>query len=607
VLFSIAPTFPTGTAAPGSVGLTGVLFTIAPTLPVGTVDAQSALTGVLLSVTPTFPTGTATPGDVTLTGVLFSVTPTFPVGTASSPGELDGVLFSVAPSFPVGSTAPGTVNLFGDSHLVLDGTVGNDASTANYTEANITGDIEFQWHGSVDTWGPVGYANILMSISEDISTKRGAFLYNIAGVLQFYWTENGSTLKFQEMSVAASTIAADGEVVYWRVTLDVDNGSSQHEVKFYYKKFEAAGWTQAGTTKVGSGTTSIHDATTKPVTVGAYYPTSTHADHLKGTVYGAKVLDGIEGTVVYDADFTDLTPAEVAAGSFVEDSVNAETVTLEGSAWSYVDGVLQATPTFPVGSVTAQGLAGVLLSAAPNFPVGAVTAEDANLTGVLFTVAPEFPVGLVALDQTLAGVLLTVAPSFPAGVATAGDVNLTGVLFSVASSFPVGAVTSTYNATGVLFSIAPTFPVGDIAIDAQGLTGVLFNISPDFGLGAVTTVGGNLDGVVFTVAPAFPTGGIFNCRTGAVGVTEVGIWEVGVDEDCVQPSISAFALVATFTLNATGSVSFIPAPGHIGRADTKVEPVDVIPKVGVGITSAKRSTRSVTVVRSGGKATPIKG
>ena len=40
--------------------------------------------------------------------------------------------------------------------------------------------------------------------------------------------------------------------------------------------------------------------------------------------------------LVFDADFTNLTAAEVAAGEFTEDSTNAATVTLGGDEWAYV-------------------------------------------------------------------------------------------------------------------------------------------------------------------------------------------------------------------------------------------------------------------------------
>jgi hypothetical protein len=60
------------------------------------------------------------------------------------------------------------------------------------------------------------------------------------------------------------------------------------------------------------------------------------SDYQNVGLYRIIVRNGIDGTVAFDADFTDLTEAEEAAALFVEDSANAADVTIVGASWTYV-------------------------------------------------------------------------------------------------------------------------------------------------------------------------------------------------------------------------------------------------------------------------------
>lgn len=135
----------------------------------------------------------------------------------------------------------------------------------------------------------------------------------------------------------SNALAPAVEVPTWvRVDVDLDAG----EGKFWYSTDDTndyasvSTWTQVGTTvSIPSGTTT-HDRSTNDLVVGDISTSATQP--LGGRIYAAVVL--IDGTVEFDADFTDLTPGEVAAGSFTEDSSNASTVTLSGSSWTFVGG-----------------------------------------------------------------------------------------------------------------------------------------------------------------------------------------------------------------------------------------------------------------------------
>lgn len=127
---------------------------------------------------------------------------------------------------------------------------------------------------------------------------------------------------FSGKTSSAALSVADGEQIWIKATYDGSVG----QVKFYTST-DGASWSQLGSTQTGApaeiytGGSFLHDMYIGQQDSGTNY--------FSGKVYRAIVRDGIDGTAVFDADFSAATPG---AGSITEDSSNAATVTLYGDA-----------------------------------------------------------------------------------------------------------------------------------------------------------------------------------------------------------------------------------------------------------------------------------
>jgi hypothetical protein len=123
------------------------------------------------------------------------------------------------------------------------------------------------------------------------------------GLLRLGWSADGTTELTLDSSVA--TGLADGSIKWVRVTLDVDNGASGRDAKFYLSD-DGTTWTQLGTTATSAGVTSIYSSTAQ-VEVGA---NGGGFSTLTGKIFRAQIFNGIDGTKVLDVD-----TSVIAAGS----------------------------------------------------------------------------------------------------------------------------------------------------------------------------------------------------------------------------------------------------------------------------------------------------
>ncbi len=220
--------------------------------------------------------------------------------------------------------------------LYLPGIAGNYASAPDSAALSITGDIDLQARVALDDWTPAQETAI---VSKYIATDdHRSYMFVVrsgsTGDLRLYWSEDGVNLLTGTSSVAPTV--SDGDYLWIRAILDVDGGPiGQGRVNFYTGGSGASPtWVQLGDEAGGgSAPTSIFDGL-HPVEVGAYANGS--AGMLQGKVTNVRIYSDLtETTLEFDADFTDLTTTEVAAGSFTEDSSNAATVTINGTAWRY--------------------------------------------------------------------------------------------------------------------------------------------------------------------------------------------------------------------------------------------------------------------------------
>ena len=222
----------------------------------------------------------------------------------------------------------------GTGVLTLPGASGEYVSTPDAAPLDIVGDLELRFRGRDD-----GTRTRFVSKWEQVNHNSFTLEQDGGDKLRLYWSEDGTVPK-NAISTVAYTLPGSGPMWY-RVTFDVDNDASGYDVKFYTSDTDtndpaSVSWSQLGATVVGGAPTSIFSLDSI-VEVGSS-DGGAFGQH-NGTVYRAQILNGIGGTVELDADFTDLTVGEVAAKAFIEDSVNAATMTINGSAWTYDYGV----------------------------------------------------------------------------------------------------------------------------------------------------------------------------------------------------------------------------------------------------------------------------
>lgn len=221
--------------------------------------------------------------------------------------EYDNKVPSTSDSMVLGSTTgadsndPALYSAFDRGNIRI-----NDAGNDNYfsvpdeSALDITGDIDIRVEVALDEYN-TGASQDLMSKFRLTGNQRSWLLrVNSSGYLQLFWSPTGAGITgatSPSSTVRPSTVFADGERGWLRATLDVDNGSSQNEVK-YYTSTDGSSWTQLGTTITASGTTSIYNSTAE-VWVGAYDGSSVSG---QGHYFRAQVYDGIDGTKELDID-----------------------------------------------------------------------------------------------------------------------------------------------------------------------------------------------------------------------------------------------------------------------------------------------------------------
>jgi hypothetical protein len=172
--------------------------------------------------------------------------------------------------------------------------------TLNDAEAlRITGDLDVIVKVAATDWTP-GMGQVLASKFGNAGDRGWALgVSNTSGKINLWWSANGTDLLGGEGSALESSVAptiADGSPLWIRCTLDVDNGASGHDIK-YYTSSDGATWTQLGTTRTGVGTTSIF-ASTATMNVGR----RAGGGGFVGKVYRAIIRSGIDGKIIASPD-----------------------------------------------------------------------------------------------------------------------------------------------------------------------------------------------------------------------------------------------------------------------------------------------------------------
>jgi lysophospholipase L1-like esterase len=188
-----------------------------------------------------------------------------------------------------------------DGYLYCPGSNSSGVSSVDKAAFDITGDIDVRIEITPDDEAP-NVVNSLIGKWNDFFTNHRSWrlFLNTNGTYGFEWSPDGLLATVQTANSSSPSLSGRRHA---RITLDVDDGSSGHVVRFYESE-DGADWDEIGTTGAGPtrpGTTSIFSSTAD-IYIGRI--SSTTPLPYTGRVHTAKVLTGIAGTEVANPDFT---------------------------------------------------------------------------------------------------------------------------------------------------------------------------------------------------------------------------------------------------------------------------------------------------------------
>jgi hypothetical protein len=203
----------------------------------------------------------------------------------------------------------------GTNYLYTPDSANNFASTPDAAALDITGAVDLRGRFRRTTGTSDGY---LLIKGSTYATLSYGVLITSAGNLAIYTKDFAGNARDYTSTATVPYNATDA--FWWRVACDPVAAT----VTFYTAADQATpptSWTPLGAVVPGTWTGSALQANNETLVVNFL---------VDGEVYYAQVLDGIGGTVVFDANFT----TGITSGgqtSFTESSSNAATVTISRS------------------------------------------------------------------------------------------------------------------------------------------------------------------------------------------------------------------------------------------------------------------------------------
>jgi hypothetical protein len=212
-------------------------------------------------------------------------------------------------------------------YVYLPGQSGNYASVPSSAALSITGDIDLQCKVALDNWTAT---NSQAFICKEAAAGAGLRSYRFEigpagpGILNLMLSVDGTA---QALAFASTPLnLAAGALKWLRVTWRQSDGRVQ-----FFTSDDGSGWLQLGTDQTLVIASIFTNSS--PVEVGSRDLGTNFS--LAGKVYRAIVKNGINGTVVLDADFS---AKSFGANSFIESSSNAATMTINGALAQAGDG-----------------------------------------------------------------------------------------------------------------------------------------------------------------------------------------------------------------------------------------------------------------------------
>lgn len=220
----------------------------------------------------------------------------------------------------------------GDPQMAMDlpGLSDSYASTPDVAALDITGDIDARLEAEPDTWrGATGafpaFARKYVTTGDQ---RSWAWFLTATGELRVRWSPDG-TIASAITITSTAVIPEVSQRLAIRWTLDVDNGASGNDVKFYTAASLAGPWTQLGATVTTAGVTSIFSSSAA-LEVGRTHSSALPGitdDPFAGRIHAFQLRSGIDGTIVANPNFTALQ-----AGDTTFTDSPGRTWTLNGQA-----------------------------------------------------------------------------------------------------------------------------------------------------------------------------------------------------------------------------------------------------------------------------------
>lgn len=190
--------------------------------------------------------------------------------------------------------APGGYLLFNHSE--------DTASAPDTAALSIAGDVDIRLDAALDDWRTADTIMLAGKYTSAGDQRSWAWFLDPDGTVGFRWSPLGTfASNITKFSTVAMPEPANKTRKALRVTLDVDNGASGNDLKFWTADTIAGPWTQLGATVTTAGVTSIFDSTAA-VTFGDVIDIA--GEGITGRGHHFQLRNGIDGTVVASPDFT---------------------------------------------------------------------------------------------------------------------------------------------------------------------------------------------------------------------------------------------------------------------------------------------------------------